>query len=93
LPPGNSRYFGQQCGVGRCIGGPEHRHGSAWSDSIAFTHCICFGAAVRAVEPLLLERDLLDAALAAVAGAETLDQARGIAHAALNREEYHGHEL
>lgn len=35
--------------------GPEHRHGSAWSDSIAFTHCICFGAAARAVEPLLIE--------------------------------------
>lgn len=39
-------------------------------------------------EPELL--DLLDAALEAIVVAPTLDQARGIAHAALHREEYHG---
>lgn len=35
---------------------------------------------------------LLDAALTAITLAEDIDQARGIAHAALAREEYHGHE-
>ncbi len=35
----------------------------------------------------------LDAALEAILVAESLDQARGIAHAALAREEYHGHEI
>lgn len=31
----------------------QHRHGRAWSDSLAFTHCICFGAAARAAAPLV----------------------------------------
>ena len=35
---------------------------------------------------------LLDAALEAITVAESLGEARGIAHAALHREEYHGHE-
>lgn len=43
--------------------GPEHRHGGAWSDSLAFTHCICFGAAVRAAEPLLVENETLRSVL------------------------------
>lgn len=34
--------------------------------------------------------ELLDAALTAITLADTLDQAQGIAHAALHREEYHG---
>lgn len=37
--------------------------------------------------------DLLDAALEAILVADSLDMAQGIAHAALNREEYHGHEV
>lgn len=36
---------------------------------------------------------MLYAALNAIMDAEDLDQARGIAHAAINGEEYHGHEL
>lgn len=46
-------------------------------------------------EPEVLQSlvELLDAALTAVLAAETLDIAQGIAHAALAREEYHGHEL
>lgn len=35
---------------------------------------------------------LLDAALSAIVLADSLDQAQGIAHAALHREEYHGNE-
>lgn len=52
-------------------GGPEHRHGSAWSDSVAWTHCICFGAAARAVEPLLVENERLRALLREVLGSFT----------------------
>ena len=47
--------------------------------------CACSEAGEAAVA-------MLDAALEAIVAAETLDQAQGIAHAALHREEYHGHE-
>ena len=43
-----------------------------------------------AVEQTLV--DLLDAALEAIVLTDDIDQARGIAHAALHREEYHGHD-
>lgn len=35
--------------------GDQRKHGGAFTDSAAFTHCICFGAAYRTAEPLLAE--------------------------------------
>lgn len=37
-------------------GGPETRHGS-FSDSMALTHCICYGAAWRMLDYLLAHPD------------------------------------
>jgi hypothetical protein len=37
--------------------GDRHKHGGAFTDSPALTHCICYGAAHKAVRPLLEELD------------------------------------
>lgn len=39
--------------------GDRKKHGGEFTDSPAFTHCICYGAAAHAVEPLLAEIERL----------------------------------
>lgn len=46
-------------------GDSVHRHGPAWSDSLAWTHCICFASSLQAVAPLLLRIDQQEMALRA----------------------------
>lgn len=69
--------------------------GQVWHDQDADPWLALMAKAARLVAEVTVDEEfgiigLLDAALEAITLAESLDQARGIAHAALNREQCHG---